>query len=146
MPLSCMLQLCTPVRSSIGIGGLVLGLLLGLSCSGPAPERSGPAADDEPKRLYHVQLEMTEDKATADQVLGKALSWWEDRASSLDPQPVNLTEDTTDSPVRVVWQPPLYRVRLGPFASRSEAEAVLDAAHPTFPDAFIAPERPASQP
>lgn len=123
----------------------MLGLLLGLSCSGPAPEKSGPAADEEPERLYHVQLEMTDDKATADQLLGKALNWWDDQPSSLESRPVDTTEDTTDSPVRIVWKPPLYRVRLGPFASRSEAEAVLDAAQSRFPDAFIAPERRSSQ-
>lgn len=123
------------------MGGLAVCLLLGLSCSGPPPESSTPSTEEVPERVYHVQLEMTEDKATADQLLGKALNWWEDQASSLDSRPLDISDDTTDSPVRVVWKPPLYRVRLGPFASRSEAEAVLDAAQSSFPDAFIAPER-----
>lgn len=121
--------------------GLILGsLLLGLSCSGPATDAS-ESTDDGVERVYHVQLEMTEDKGAADQVLAEAVTWWNERVSSSVPDPVRLSDDASDRPVTVVWKAPLYRVRLGPFASRSQAEDVLGAAQSVFPDAFVAPER-----
>ncbi|PSQ78623.1 MAG: SPOR domain-containing protein, partial [Bacteroidetes bacterium QH_6_63_17] len=45
------------------------------------------------------------------------------------------------SAVTINWKPPFYRVRLGPFATRQQAEAVLQAARSVFPDAFVAPKR-----
>lgn len=115
-------------------------LLLGLSCSGPSPESSTPAPTEErPARVYHVQLDMVQDKTTADQMLGQALAWWKDRSDTV-PAPLER-KDGSEAPVAIHWQAPLYRVRIGPFASRSAAEEVLAAAETAFPEAFVAPER-----
>ena len=121
---------------------LVVALILGLSCSGPSPETSGPSpTEDRPSEVYHVQLDMTERKVVANRKKSKALTWWEQNATMGTPTPIRGSGSNDDYPVAIVWKAPLYRVRLGPFATRSEAEDVLASARSVFPDAFIAPER-----
>lgn len=129
------------VRQSAAIGLLLGSLLLGLSCSGPSPDGNGPAdAEERPARVFHVQLGMEEEKDVATQTVSEAVAWWNEHASSLAARPLDIGEEH-DSPVHLVWKAPLYRVRLGPFASREEAEKVLAAAQSSFPEAFVAPER-----
>ena len=120
-----------------------IGLLsLVLSCSGPSPATRGASETEKrPARVYHVQLDMTTDKATADQVLTDALEWWRGHAASLQPEPLPSATDTGGGPAQISWKAPRYRVRLGPFASQAEAQTVLDAVRPSFPEAFVAPER-----
>ena len=89
--------------------------------------------------MYHVQLNQTKEKEAANQDLSRAIAWWDDRASASLPTP--LTGREYDRPVHVTWQAPFYRVRIGPFASRSAAKDVLTTARSTFPKAFIAPEQ-----
>lgn len=113
---------------------LVGAFLLALSCTGP--QSQAPEKADE-TRVYHVQIQMTEEKDKADQTLGQALRWWKELPASKQP-PLAGAEN---SPVHIEWQAPLYRVRLGPFATREQAEAVLTEARSAFPDAFVAPER-----
>lgn len=114
-----------------------LGLLL--SCSGPQPDRRAPS--QEPGgQVFHVQVLLTEDKQKAEQALSKALSWWKNRPSGERPSLAEVPE-ASRSPVDIKWKAPLYRVRIGPFASRQEAEAVLAEARSPFPDAFVAPEQ-----
>jgi cell division septation protein DedD len=84
---------------------------------------------------------MSKEKATADRVLGAALHWWQAHASSLEPTPVAGSDSAERAPVTIAWKAPLYRVRMGPFASRAQAEEVLGAARSAFPEAFIVPDR-----
>jgi hypothetical protein len=128
------------MRLFIGLGLLVGGVLLGLSCTGPAPDAPETAGTE--SRLYHVQLYRTRQKAKANRMLGRALAWWEEQDGTVGPRPL-----TTDAPpVDVAWRAPLYRVRLGPFASRQAADSVLAAARSSFPDAFVRPERVSARP
>jgi len=118
--------------------GLVAGsLLFGGGCTGPAPDQG--ASEESPVRVYHVQLNQTKEKDAANRNLARAISWWDDQSSASMPTP--LTADENDRPVHVHWQAPFYRVRLGPFASRSAAKEVLTNARSAFPKAFIAPEQ-----
>jgi hypothetical protein len=117
-------------------GLLLLSLVLGMSCTGPG---AGTEAESEPPaRVYHVQLDMTTEKDAAHRTMSDALAWWTDYPAPDRPAPLDVG---TDAPVHIAWRAPRYRVRLGPFASRAEAESVLDAARSAFPDAFIAPQR-----
>lgn len=70
-------------------------------------------------------------------MVGRVLEWWEEEASVVGSRPMS----TESSPVSVAWQAPLYRVRLGPFASREAADSVLTVAQEAFPEAFVRPER-----
>ena len=126
------------MRSFVGPKLLIGGVLLGLSCSGPTPD--APDASEKDPRVYHVQLDRTKKKAKANRIVGKALDWWEERSSF--PRPMR----SQSSPVTVVWKAPLYRVRVGPFAAREEADSVLTVARRTFPGAFVRPESPSTDP
>jgi hypothetical protein len=79
---------------------------------------------------------MAKEKAKANRILGHALEWWNAHAAALAARPLT---PSGDSPVSVAWQAPLYRVRIGPFASRAQADSVLGAVQSTFPGAFVRP-------
>lgn len=114
---------------------LLVGILgIALSCTAPQPQES---EETEARRVFHVQLHMTEEKDEADRVVGEALEWWEEQPPSARPP----LADSDGSPVDVAWRPPLYRVQLGPFATKEQAESVLSEARSDFPEAFVAPER-----
>lgn len=128
------------MRHPAGIGLLLGTLLLGLSCSGPSPQDGGAdEAEERPARVFHVQVGMDEDKEAASQTVSEAVAWWNEHASAVAARPLEVGEE--DSPVHLVWKAPLYRVRLGPFASREEAEKVRAAVQSSFPDAFVSPDR-----
>lgn len=127
-----------PVRSAILLMGV---LVIALSCTGPQPEQPEDPEEAEVQRIFHVQLHMTEEKDEADRVLGEALSWWEGQPSSERPP----LAESEGRPVDITWKAPLYRVRLGPFATREHAESVLSDARSEFPEAFVAPERVPAQ-
>lgn len=122
------------------VGVWVSGMLLS-ACSGPAPESTGRSPEGAPStRVYHVQLRLTADKTRAAQTLGRAEQWWREQPPA-DSPPLTQGARSSRTPVTIAWKAPFYRVRLGPFATETQAEAVLDAARPTFPDAFVAPDR-----
>ena len=133
-----------PVRVlSILAGMCISGMVLG-ACSGPGS--TGRSSEGEPgTRIYHVQLRLTEDKGRATEALGRAERWWRERPPA-DRPPLVQGTSSSGRPVTITWKAPLYRVRLGPFATETQAEAVLDAARPAFPDAFVAPDRPEAAP
>lgn len=124
---------------------LVFGLLLSggglLACTGPASTRSpGSTTPEAGTRIYHVQLQLTDEKERAVEILGRGERWWEKQPASVRPPLVEGTQ-SSDTPVHIEWKAPFYRVRLGPFATEQQAERVLDAARSAFPDAFVAPDR-----
>lgn len=122
------------VARSIVWGGLCILLFSVGACTGPQSAED----PDEAPRGYYVQVRMTEDKAEAEQTLGRVLEWWTQSAPAGLPRPL---ETAQGSPVDIAYRTPLYRVRLGPFGSRDEAETVLAAAQETYPDAFVVPGR-----
>lgn len=130
------------VRRTIRLGVILGGLLFGLSCAGPDDTSKSRTEDDD--RVFHVQVGMTEDKAAANALMGEAMAWWSEHSSEMAPTPLS-SSNSARRPVQVYWKPPLYRVRLGPFSNRSAANTVASAAQSSFPDAFVAPERPTDQ-
>lgn len=124
---------------------LVLGFLLSggglLACTGPTSTRSSESTTPEAgTRIYHVQLQLTDEKERAVEMLGRGERWWEKQPASVRPPLVEGTQ-SSDTAVHIEWKAPFYRVRLGPFATEHQAERVLDAARSAFPDAFVAPGR-----
>jgi hypothetical protein len=117
-------------------------LVLALSCSGPSTEgRRASETERTPDRVYHVQLDMMKDKSTANHTLTEALEWWKGHKATLQPEPLSSSTSPGEAPAQISWKAPRYRVRLGPFASRAQAQTVLDAVRPSFPEAFVAPDR-----
>jgi len=125
-----------PLRSFVGAGVLIGGLLVAVSCSGPSSVPSD-ASEEGRSRVYHVRLDVTKEKKTANRMLGRALEWWNERSETASARPLS---SANDSPVSVVWRVPYYRVQIGPFASRTQADSVLQVARSAFPGAFVSPE------
>jgi cell division septation protein DedD len=75
-----------------------------------------------------VQVQATDSKADADATAARAASWWSE-----------VAPEDGEADVLVVWQAPYYRVRLGPFASRADAQRALDRLRERFPNAFLVP-------
>lgn len=107
--------------------------------AGRVPE-SEPVADQPTGPVtiqgFRIQLFSSEAKPTADRVRDDFVAWWrtaqqEEGAESLFPYGSN--------PV-VVFTQPLYRVRVGVFATRAEAEPTLDRLRERFPEAFLVPD------
>ncbi|WP_028566754.1 SPOR domain-containing protein [Salisaeta longa] len=104
------------------------------SAGAPAPPAERPGRPVE--RVYLVQLDQVDAKARADSVVAATFAWWR----TLRPRPEALAS-YDDPPVRIVWKPPFYRVRLGPFITEQRARAALQTAQSAFPNAFVVPHR-----
>ncbi|NBB73701.1 MAG: hypothetical protein GVY35_08490 [Bacteroidetes bacterium] len=119
---------------------LTLALLLSLSvlaasCTGPGttsePEREAP------RQVYRIQVHMTPEQDEAEQVAEQVRAWWQQLPD--EERPAALV-DVGLRPA-VVWEQPYYRVRIGRFPSRSNAEPALSAVRAAFGDAFLVPEQ-----
>lgn len=109
-------------------------------------EEEAPPAEEEPEEPvattrtlqgFRVQIGMTEEQASADQQYEAALAWWQGVPAGERPPYMRSDEP----PVEIDWQAPLYRVRMGAFATRDEAQEALSLIRQQFPDAFIVPDR-----
>lgn len=132
----------SPVPPCGTLAFLVLTILALPACSGPFAGMSVGGEDEEEAAApvertiqgYQVQIYTTSNKGEADRVVEQALAWWRDVPDANRPDGMGAEID-----VDVVWQQPYYRVRLGRFAGRNRAAAVLDLARQRFRDAFIVP-------
>lgn len=130
-----------PLRLLWIVAGLCAAGALLQACSGLFPSSEAPTPEANPAdRVYHVQLRLTDDKAQAVETQSRAQQWWAER-SAADRPPLLDNAPSSDPPVAITWQAPFYRVRLGPFATEAQADSVLAAAQPAFPDAFVTPDR-----
>ncbi len=94
-------------------------------------EASGAAGADQ--RGYRIQLVFARDKATADQSVEEVLVWWRQQQASRPNDPLFRG----DLPVHNIYRQPYYRVRIGDFNSRADAEMLLTLVKPEYPRAFI---------
>ena len=118
--------------------GLILGLALLITSCAPMEGVVEPEEEDgEPEVYYRVQVHMTTDRSNAETVRSQVEAWWDDLPAEERPSSV-AHEDLS---AVVVWQQPYYRVRLGQFASREEAQELLPTARDEFSDALVARER-----
>ena len=98
----------------------------------PAP---APAPSGEPREVdgYRVQVFSSNSRGSAERVRAQALAWWQG-AKSRAGAPEALE-------ARVVYLQPYYRVRLGAFATREDADAMLRLVRDEFPEAFLVADR-----
>ena len=89
---------------------------------------------------YRIQIYSTQDKRAADQQAEQAVAWWRalHRTGELDDV---YFDEPTPPPVYQDFRQPYYRVRLGNFASRAEAQRMLQLVEQRFSRAFIAPDK-----
>lgn len=87
---------------------------------------------------YRIQLFQTQDRMRAEEAVERIVTWW------LEEQERGNRSDLfsrSQPPVYNVWRQPYYRVRVGDFASRSQAERALAEVKSRFDGAFVVPDR-----
>ena len=88
---------------------------------------------------YRIQVFSSQDKRDADRRMENTVAWWRQQVR-LETLAALYPGDPSPPPVYLDFRQPYYRVRVGNFSSRSEAQAVLPLIEKRFPDAFIAPD------
>ncbi len=88
---------------------------------------------------FRVQILSTLHKLEADQIIEDALAWWQD-----------FVEDTSfyqlypqfesKPPIYQDFRAPYYRIRIGNFLHRDDAERFLETVEKSYASAFIAPD------
>jgi hypothetical protein len=85
---------------------------------------------------FRVQIFNSIDRDKAVQEEEAAQAWWRSLAGS--ERPARLWSDTL--PTYTDYRQPYYRIRVGDFTTRADAERALNFVKRRFPDAFIAPD------
>ncbi len=85
---------------------------------------------------YRIQVYSAPNKASAESVRDEATSWW--RVAGEDPDALELLPNGL--PIDIDFNQPYYRVRLGAFEYRREAEQAMRVIQRRFPEAFIVPD------
>lgn len=84
---------------------------------------------------FRIQIGMFNDRAEADEHVEAATNWYRNLPPSQRPPYLGGSE----LDVHVAWRAPYYRVQVGRFANRAEANRTLDVVTRRFPDAFPVP-------
>ena len=101
---------------------------------GGAPAPRTEPAEPVPVQVegYRVQVFTSASRDAAEGVRGEAVRWWE-RAQSQPGAPESLE-------AVVAYRQPYYKVQLGAFGTRAEADAALALVRRQYPEAFIVPD------
>lgn len=97
----------------------------------PPPPPAEPAS---PRQVegFRVQVYASETSAGGEQVRADAAAWWDAEQ--------RRTGFTAPLDAYVVYLDGLYKVRMGAFTNRSDAEAALALVRTRFPDSFLLPD------
>ncbi len=87
---------------------------------------------------YRIEILSTEEKEVADRLAAEAAAWWRTMYDS------GLLDEiyrhaVMPPPIYQEFRSPYYRVRVGDFLARADAESMLGVVERRFADAFIAP-------
>lgn len=89
---------------------------------------------------FRIQIVSTLSKQEADQAVEDALAWWRDFEE--DPSLYDLyPRSELEPPVYQDFRAPYYRVRIGNFISRTNAERLLEVMKDNYASSFIAPDQ-----
>jgi hypothetical protein len=78
---------------------------------------------------FRIQVFSGEDRAAAERIRTEAEAWSRGQGGA-----------ARGLRAEVAWLQPYYRVRLGAFASREDAEVALAAVRAQYPEAFLVPD------
>ncbi len=81
---------------------------------------------------FRIQIYSGEDRNVAEGILTEARVWWETQRGAAEIQ--------TDFQPEVAYVQPYYRVRIGAFEFRQDAEATLTRVRQRYADAFLVPD------
>lgn len=95
------------------------------------PSASAPARRT--ARGYRLQVFSTPDKQAADAQVSAISQWWQSQKGSKVP---GLFQGSTP-PIYTIYRQPYYRIRIGNFTSRQQAQQALSAVASRFPGAMI---------
>ena len=97
----------------------------------PAPP--APVAP-QPRQVegYRVQIFSSASQESAERIRTSALAWWETAQRS--------SSSPAEMAVVVTYLQPYYRVRMGGFATREEADQALAFVRQQYPEAFLVPD------
>jgi hypothetical protein len=82
---------------------------------------------------YRIQIHSSLERNSALQIEEEVERWW--REMSLEDRPIDYSPQ--ELPVEMRFVTPYYRVRVGGFETRAEAEAFLGFLDGRYPDAFL---------
>jgi hypothetical protein len=85
---------------------------------------------------FRIQLFTSESKPSADAVRDSAVRWWR----TVREDPAVREAFPYGMPSAVVFGRPFYRVRVGAFEDREQAQAALALLREQFPEAFLVPD------
>ncbi len=88
---------------------------------------------------FRVEILSTLNKQEADQVVEDALAWWRDFVEDNSLHAL-YPQIESEPPVYQDFRAPYYRVRIGNFINRDDAERLLEVIEKSYPSAFIAPD------
>ncbi len=89
---------------------------------------------------FRIQILSTQDREEADQVAAQAVAWWQQLAAEGALEDVYPGPESTP-PVYQDFRAPYYRVRVGNFVLRAQAERMLPVVEDRYASAFIAPDQ-----
>ena len=84
---------------------------------------------------YRIQIYSSQSRSAADDVLQAAQDWWTAKYEDNDEAPIEVFGE--ELPADLEFGQPYYRVRIGSFVDRDEAEEALDVVQDEYDDAFI---------
>ncbi len=87
-------------------------------------------------RGYRIQVFSTPNKSEADRRAAQLIQWWQSNRAA-----AGSLFRGTQAPVYTVYLQPYYRVRIGNFETRAQAQQALGGVAQEFPGALIVPDR-----
>lgn len=121
-----------PVASSVGVVHDVPELLLS--------SNNVLRYSREEQAGFRIQIVSTLSKQEADQAVEDALAWWRDFEQD-DSLRDLYPRSESEPPVYQDFRAPYYRVRIGNFIRRADAEILLEVVERSYASSFIAPDQ-----
>ena len=89
---------------------------------------------------FRISIFSTLEPQEADQATAQAIAWWQELEREGELADIYTTQEW-EPPVYQDYRAPYYRVRIGNFATRADAQRMLDLVEDRYPNAFIVPDQ-----
>lgn len=89
---------------------------------------------------FRINVFSSTDPLEADRAAAQATAWWQELQENGDLIDTYTTREY-DPPVYQDYRAPYYRVRIGNFADRADAQRMLKLVEDRYPNAFIVPDQ-----